>query len=381
MDEKMAKAKEEKAKEEKAKEEKAKEEKEKAKEKMDEKMAKWYNERKDFVGTKKPSPSKDGHTAYGKWRRWHDPAVGGYAGVRYDVEKAKAAWEASEYAKGGDAVAKGGDAVAKGGDAVAKGGDAVAKGGDAGAAKGDDDDNQVISPCDGARGGDDDDDDDELWEQFCDGGMFEVWGYNISDTHPLKTPFLLYKQMMKDQETDDDDDDADEEEEEEEEAGAKEEYAVRGLCGDYVKFQETFNNITEARVCYENIKKENTKKGGRYSAIQLDDITNEDEPEMIEHEEFSSSEEEEEAGAKGESEADIIARAAKIVAGEDELAAMFLVRFNDPVFQALSETEMIEAVKGMKKMGGRNGKQWLQFVLSRKQEMEEVVKELRKKKK
>jgi len=284
---------------------------------MDEKMAKWYNERKDFVGTKKPSPSKDGHTAYGKWRRWHDPAVGGYAGVRYDVEKAKAAWEASEYAKGGDAVAKGGDAVAKGGDAVAKG---------------DDDDNQVISPCDGARGGDDDDDDDELWEQFCDGGMFEVWGYNISDTHPLKTPFLLYKQMMKDQETDDDDDDADEEEEEEEEAGAKEEYAVRGLCGDYVKFQETFNNITEARVCYENIKKENTKKGGRYSAIQLDDITNEDEPEMIEHEEFSSSSEEEEAGAKGESEADIIARAVETIDlnafNAEQLAWLSQVKFS-----------------------------------------------------
>jgi hypothetical protein len=99
-------------------------------EKMNEKMAKWYNERKDFVGMKKPSPSKDGQTAYAKWRRWYDPALGSYAGARYDVEKAKAAWEASDFAKGGDA-----------------------------AVKGDDDDNKVMSPCDGARGGDDDDDD------------------------------------------------------------------------------------------------------------------------------------------------------------------------------------------------------------------------------
>ena len=52
--------------------------------------------------------------------------------------------------------------------------------------------------------------DQELWEQFCDGGMFEMWGYNISGTHPLKAPFLLYKEMMKeveDREEDDDDDD------------------------------------------------------------------------------------------------------------------------------------------------------------------------------
>ena len=70
-------------------------------------------------------------------------------------------------------------------------------------------------------------------------------------------------------------------------------YAVRGYCGDWGKFQKTFNNITEARVCYDNIK-----KGGRYSAIELDDITNEDEPEMIEHEE--EEEEDDDAGGEGE---------------------------------------------------------------------------------
>ena len=96
--------------------------------------------------------------------------------------------------------------------------------------------------------------------------------------------------------------------------------------------------------------------------------------------------EEEEAGAKEESEADLIARAAKIVAGEDELAAEFLVRFNDPVFAALSKVEMVKAVRDIKVMGGKNGKQWpsglaIAYVLSNKDKMEEVVKDLRKKKK
>ena len=78
---------------------------------MNEKMVKWYNERKDFVGMPKPSPKKVGMPAYDKWRRWNDPGLAGYAGARYDVEKAKAVWEASEYAKGedDDAGAKGGD--------------------------------------------------------------------------------------------------------------------------------------------------------------------------------------------------------------------------------------------------------------------------------
>ena len=80
----------------------------------------------------------------------------------------------------------------------------------------------------------------------------------------------------------------------------REKYVVRGYVGDgYGKFEETFNDINEARACYENIKKE-----GRYSSIELDDITNEDEPEMIEHEQFSDPEEddseEEEAGVGGE---------------------------------------------------------------------------------
>ena len=80
--------------------------KEKANEaKMNEKMAKWYNERKDFVGMPKPSPKKVGQAVYEKWRRWHDAPWACYAGDRYDVEKAKAAWEASKYAKGDDAAA------------------------------------------------------------------------------------------------------------------------------------------------------------------------------------------------------------------------------------------------------------------------------------
>ena len=52
--------------------------------------------------------------------------------------------------------------------------------------------------------------DQELWEQFCDGGGFRMWGYNISNTHPLKAPFLLYKEMMEEVEN------REEEEEEEE---------------------------------------------------------------------------------------------------------------------------------------------------------------------
>jgi len=81
----------------------------------------------------------------------------------------------------------------------------------------------------------------------------------------------------EEEEESEDDDDHDHDDEGEGDGGK---YAVRGYCGDWGKFQKTFNNITEARVCYDNIK-----KGGRYSAIELDDITNEDEPEMIEHEE------------------------------------------------------------------------------------------------
>ena len=51
------------------KKEKMKEEKEKAK------MAKWYNERKDFVGMQKPSPTKQGRAVYDKWRRWNAPSL------------------------------------------------------------------------------------------------------------------------------------------------------------------------------------------------------------------------------------------------------------------------------------------------------------------
>ena len=90
--------------------EKALDKKMKAKEKaLDEKMAKWYNERKDFVDIPKPSPTKDGQYKYGKWRRWNETLWDCYAGARYDVEKAKEAWEASEYAGGDDDDAGGDD--------------------------------------------------------------------------------------------------------------------------------------------------------------------------------------------------------------------------------------------------------------------------------
>lgn len=94
--------------------EKARDEKMKAKEKerekfLDEKMAKWYNERKDFVNIPKPSPTKDGQYQYDKWRRWNETIWTCYAGGRYDVEKAKEAWEASEYAGGDDDDAGGDD--------------------------------------------------------------------------------------------------------------------------------------------------------------------------------------------------------------------------------------------------------------------------------
>ena len=35
-----------------------------------------------------------------------------------------------------------------------------------------------------------------------------------------------------------------------------EQYVVRGLCGGVGKFEETFEDINEARACYEFIKKE-----------------------------------------------------------------------------------------------------------------------------
>ena len=66
-----------------------------------------------------------------------------------------------------------------------------------------------------------------------------------------------------------------EEEEEDDDAVAKGEmYEVRafGNADEYV-FEKTFNNITEARVCYENIKKEISKKGWGDAEIMLDDIT------------------------------------------------------------------------------------------------------------
>jgi len=52
--------------------------------------------------------------------------------------------------------------------------------------------------------------DQELWEQFCDGGGFRMWGYNISNTHPLKAPFLLYKQMMEELEEREEDEEEEE---------------------------------------------------------------------------------------------------------------------------------------------------------------------------
>ena len=58
--------------------------------------------------------------------------------------------------------------------------------------------------------------DQELWEQFCHGGGFRMWGYNISNTHPLKASFLLYKEMMEEVE----DREEDEEEEERDDEGS-----------------------------------------------------------------------------------------------------------------------------------------------------------------
>ena len=56
-------------------------------------------------------------------------------------------------------------------------------------------------------------------------------------------------------------------------------YAVRGYEGDVAVYIKTFHSLKEARKDYEEIK-----KSGEFSQFELDDISNEDEPEMIEHE-------------------------------------------------------------------------------------------------
>jgi hypothetical protein len=68
----------------------------------------------------------------------------------------------------------------------------------------------------------------------------------------------------------------------------KPKYEVRGFRGDVVILSQKFNHLEEARLCYNGLK-----ESDRYASIELDNITYEDEPEMIEHEVFSGSDEEE----------------------------------------------------------------------------------------
>ena len=56
-------------------------------------------------------------------------------------------------------------------------------------------------------------------------------------------------------------------------------YEVRGYEGDVAVYIQTFHSLKEARKDYEEIK-----KSGEFSQIELDDVSNEDEPEMLEHE-------------------------------------------------------------------------------------------------
>ncbi len=73
-------------------------------------------------------------------------------------------------------------------------------------------------------------------------------------------------------------------------------YEVRGLCGTpdtgYApRYVETFSSLLEARKDYDRIK-----VCGDFAQVELDNVTNPDEPDMIEHEDCEEEEEEGEGG-------------------------------------------------------------------------------------
>ena len=71
-------------------------------------------------------------------------------------------------------------------------------------------------------------------------------------------------------------------------------YTVRGMCGDSAKVIEEFRSLEEARVLFEQLK-----MSDRYSSVELDDITNPDNPDIIDHVVLGGIEEEEEEGGGG----------------------------------------------------------------------------------
>ena len=66
-------------------------------------------------------------------------------------------------------------------------------------------------------------------------------------------------------------------------------YTVRGMRGDSAKVVEEFGSLEEARVLFEQLK-----TSDRYSSVELDDITDPDNPDMVDIVELGGGEEEEE---------------------------------------------------------------------------------------
>ena len=74
-------------------------------------------------------------------------------------------------------------------------------------------------------------------------------------------------------------------------------YTVRGMCGDSAKVEEAFASLEEARVLFEQLK-----TSDRYSSVELDDITDPDNPDMVDIVELGGGEEEEEEEEEEEKE-------------------------------------------------------------------------------
>ena len=74
-------------------------------------------------------------------------------------------------------------------------------------------------------------------------------------------------------------------------------YTVRGMRGDSAKVVEEFGSLEEARVLFEQLK-----TSDRYSSVELDDITDPDNPDMVDIVELGGGEEEEEEEEEEEKE-------------------------------------------------------------------------------
>ena len=72
-------------------------------------------------------------------------------------------------------------------------------------------------------------------------------------------------------------------------------YTVRGMCGDSAKVEEAFASLEEARVLFEQLK-----TSDRYSSVELDDITDPDNPDMVDIVELGGGEEEEDEKEEAE---------------------------------------------------------------------------------